>query len=89
MIDISTLSKAAVLAALYNGSKPQGRGREVTVSGDMTEEEAESLLRHTTYFDYLKGRVMKINLEGDTLDPYLYDRDNGAGAAAQAIAKLK
>ncbi|GAG30986.1 unnamed protein product, partial [marine sediment metagenome] len=38
-----------------------------------------------TYFDYLKGRVMKINLSSDELRTALYDRDNGEGAAAQAL----
>lgn len=31
---------------------------------------------------------MKISLEGDTLEPRAYDRDNGAGAAERAIAPL-
>ena len=54
----------------------------------MTEAEAQELLDSgQTYFDYLKGRVMKIDLSGDSeLDPRLYDRDNGAGAAERAIA---
>lgn len=37
------------------------------------------------YFDYLQGRVMKVDLAGDELDPRLYDRDNGEGAARRAI----
>lgn len=88
-IDISMLDKAEVLAALYNNSTQQGmglfhaRGRE-----PLTREQAAELLKEQTYFDYLAGRVMKVDLSGETLDPRLYDRDNGAGAAAAAIAAL-
>lgn len=39
-------------------------------------------------FDYLHGRVMKVDIGGDELDPRLYDRDNGQGAAFAAIAHL-
>lgn len=51
----------------------------------MTTNEAEDLLKEQTYFDYLHGRVMKVGLSGDTLDPRLYDRDNGKGAALAAL----
>ncbi len=39
-------------------------------------------------FDYLHGRVMKVELGGNTLDPWLYDRDNGEGAAERALQPL-
>ena len=54
----------------------------------MTEAEAEVLLSQTTRFDYLKGRVMKISLEGDELNPSGYDRNNGEGSAMLAILEL-
>lgn len=81
--------QAAVLAALYNNSKPLGLGILHYDPTPMTVEEAQALLDSgQTYFDYHKGRVMKVLIEGDTLDTYLYDRDNGAGAAARAIAGI-
>lgn len=40
------------------------------------------------YFDYLHGRVMKVAIGKDELDPYGYDRDNGPGAALRALAPL-
>ena len=88
-INLKGLNKAAVLAALYNASKPQGMGFMHYNPTPMTIEEAEGLLERTYDFDYLKGRVMKVNLDGETLDPSDYDRDNGEGAAAAAIASLK
>lgn len=89
MIDISGLDKGAVLAALYNASHPQGMGFLHYTPEDMTPEEGAELVAEHRYFDYLRGRVMKIDLSKDSLDPRLYDRDNGAGAAAAVIEKLR
>jgi hypothetical protein len=54
-------------------------------AGDMTEEEAAELLKTETYFDYLRGRVMKIDLSGDELRTDLYNRDLGQGAAEAIV----
>ena len=55
-------------------------------ASEMSTDEAQELLDSgQTYFDYLKGRVMKVDLSGDKLNPFLYDRDNGQGAAAAAL----
>lgn len=90
MIDISGLSKAAILAGLYNNSKPLGMGFMHYVPGPMSESEADDLLKTQTYFDYLKGRVMKVNLKSDTdFDERLYDRDLGDGAAKRIIDVLR
>lgn len=51
----------------------------------MTTEQAARLLESQTTFDYLKGRVMKVDLKGDDLSTSLYDRDNGEGAALRAL----
>lgn len=86
MIDLKNKDKAEILAKLYNASQPLGMGVFHADGNDMTTEQARELLdAGHTYFDYLKGRVMKIDLSGDELDPRLYDRDNGQGAAAAAI----
>ena len=88
MIDLTDVNKAEVLSALYNKSKPLGMGLMHYTPQDMTVLEAERLLLDNTYFDYVKGRVMKIDLSGNFLDPYLYDRDNGQGAAERALKHL-
>jgi len=86
MIDLHGKNKAEVLAKLYNASKPQGIGLLHYDSKKMTTEQAQVILNTgQTYFDYLKGRVMKIDLSSDELDTRLYDRDNGPGAAARAL----
>lgn len=88
-IDISNLDKAAVLAALYADARPQGMGFMWFVPGPLDAAEARSLLTDQTYFDYLHGRVMKVDLSGNEFDPRLYDRDNGDGAAARAVDSVR
>lgn len=88
-MNIKNLNKAEILAALYNNSKPQGLGYLEADSENMTKDEARELLdRGTMYFDYLKGRVMKIDLSRDELDTWLYNRDNGEGAAEKVIEAI-
>ena len=59
-IDLTGLDKAEVLAALYNASRPLGMGFIHYDPAPMGKEEAAEYLEGGTYFDYLKGRVMKI-----------------------------
>lgn len=89
-IDISQYDKADVLRVLYDAARPQGLGFMHYEAAPMTRGEADSLLKGgSNYFDYLKGRVMKVEInDSGKLDPRLYDRDNGQGAAARAIATL-
>ena len=90
MIDISRLNRADVLRTLYDNAKPQGMGFLHFTPEPMTGEEAEKLVEEYEYFDYLHGRVMKVSLPQDAveLDPRLYDRDNGEGAAQRALEPL-
>ena len=98
MVDIKGLNKAEVLCALFNGSKTQGRNQQMIDSGllekpkDMSVNEAECILENigeVKHFDYLKGKVMKIDISNDTFDSWGYNRDNGQNAAETIIANLK
>ena len=90
-IDISNIDKAELLAGLFNASKPLGlgflaKGHNIKMSIDSARE----ILKDSNgYFDYLQGRVMKVDISGDNLDPYLYDRDNGSGAALQVVESVR
>ena len=88
MINIKEMNKADVLAKLYNASHQQGFGfLDPDGQNSMTTKQAQDILDSgQTYFDYLRGRVMKIDLSQEELDPRLYDRDNGAGAAETALS---
>lgn len=84
-----------LFAALYEGAIPLGLGFIHYKPGPFPEEELDELLKlhhkgdTTFYFDYVKGRVMKVRLGKDTLDPWLYDRDNGEGAVARIVESLR
>lgn len=88
-ISIEDLDKAEVLASLFNGARTQGLGFKHPKTDEMTAREAQELLRGRTNFDYVFGRVLKVDLSGDSFDPWGYDRDNGSGAAEFVISKLR
>lgn len=92
-ISMEGLDKADVLAALYNASKPSLLGLRNYDIKPMTREEAAALLterRHRgCYFDYIKGRVMKVCLGYPSFDPQFYNRDNGEGVAERIINDLR
>lgn len=90
-MNIQGLNKAEVLAALYNNAIVGGLGILHFKNKEMTTEEAEQILDQdpNRYFDYLKGRVMKIKIAGDEIDTRLYNRDNGPGAAERVISELR
>ena len=91
MINIEGLNKAEVLRDLYNASKVQGLGFLQAVPGQMTTADAQAIMDvHGTYFDYLQGKVMKIDLASDIeFEEWLYDRDNGPGSAKRVIDRLR
>lgn len=89
MIGIEGLDKAEVLKALYDNSHVQGLGfLQVVPDGTVTVKHCRQLLMHGTYFDYLYGRVLKVDLAGDAFDERLYERDNGVDSASRALAPL-
>ena len=86
-MNVQELDKAEVFRALYNGAQVFGNGFLKATEGDMTAEEAKAIMEKAgpkPYFDYFRGRVMKIRIE-NYLETALYNRDNGPGAAEWAI----
>lgn len=64
-MNIQNINKAELLAALYNGAKPQ------LVDLLMTKEQARSFLSSVNYFDYLKGKCLKINIDGERYQTFI------------------
>lgn len=90
MVRYDGLTKAEVLCALYNRAKCNGMGIMHYIDKNLTLDEAEQLLSLTVYFDYLYGRILKVDLSDDNaFDEFLYDRDNGKGAAQTALDNYK
>jgi hypothetical protein len=77
-INIKNMDKVEILRRLYNVASPQGMGYLQFTPENITTEEASTIFNSNKSkdFDYIKGRVMKIDLSGDVLDTRLYDRDN-------------
>jgi hypothetical protein len=91
VIDISDLDAAEVLAELYNNAGSPGLGALHRERTDMTAAEARPILdAQCGRFDYLKGRVLKVDLRGGKLTfARLYDRDNGEGAAQECVDRVR
>ncbi len=88
-MNISHLSKAKVLAALYNGARAPIMGFMRFDPRPMLIEEAQDLFnKGQTKFDYINGRSMKVDFIEDELNTGLYNRDNGEGAAEAIIEVL-
>lgn len=87
-IDISKKDKAAVLKALYDYAKPRGWRRLFNRPINITIEQARELIDITMNFDYVGGRVIKVDISGDSFNPWAYDRNNGEGRAQEAIATV-
>lgn len=89
-IDVSDIAPGVLLQTLYMGARVQGLGVLHSTSGPLETEEIEEYLKDMPqYFDYLKGRVMKVEINGKTLRPRLYDRDNGVGAAQASVDEAR
>lgn len=95
-INIAGLPKEIVLQALFNASKQQGMGfMDKRGAEQMSIEKAIEIVdeyeeaKAPLSFDYLLGRVMKVSIDGDEFSPRLFDRDNGEGAAARAIDRIR
>jgi len=87
-VDISGIDKVALIKALFYNAKPLGMGfLHYDAKHSLSDDEAENLVRSGT--DYVKGRVMKINVSDDTVYTRLYNRDNGPGAAEKVIERLR
>ena len=97
IVDISGLDKAAVLAALFNASAPQGSGFLQAGFGPqvMSLEDAQQMIKKYPYtlgttdqeldYDYVDGRPLKVKLDGDEFDSWGFDRDNGGPGSAQKV----
>lgn len=83
---------------------PGGMGFLQDKPGDMTVVQAQEYLDGKVeddymgkpfesnghrYFDYLNGRVMKVEINGATLRTELYDRDMGEGAAQSVVDTVR
>ena len=86
MVNIKGLDKAEVLWALWKSSRMQGMSfLGFLATGELTLEQAEKEVEERLnasavcgerrcYFDYLNGRVLKVDISQDEFDSRLYER---------------
>ena len=96
LISIKGLDKAKVLKALWDHSHAEGLSRLKLMALDdkgFTLDKAEELIEdqkpHRLHFYYVYGHVIKCDITEDYLDPWLYDKACGEGAAQKAINDLR
>lgn len=89
-VDATGLNPAEVLAELYNNAKPIGMGIYQYDATAMTAEDAEKYLLGSKYFEYLKGRYMKLNFNKyPIINVSSYDAHYGTGYAQQCLDRVK
>lgn len=89
MIDVSYLTNAQLLCALVEGKQTQGLGF-INHNRKWGMVEALELTKDlvngkSRFFDYVNGVCVKVEIGGDTIDPWLYDRDRYPGACQAAV----
>lgn len=80
-ISIKGLNKIALLKALWENMRPKAFFNSFDVKS------AEKAVK--SYIDYFNGRCIKCDLSGDEVDPWLYDRDAGAGAFQKIVDGIR
>lgn len=91
-ISIQGLDKAELLANLWHRSKTLGLSflaQPVDIDQPTLIEMASAQLAYSQKVDYFAGRVIKVDFAYDTINPWLYDRDNGPGAFAWVVDKMR
>lgn len=93
VIGIDGLSKADVLAILYNLAIAKGDRIKEYDPSSMTPENARRYLEghgSEIYIERIKGRALKVDLTSDlSFDATSYDIENGNGAADIAVSSLR
>ena len=89
-ISIKGLNKVALLKELYINAwqSPMYFGSPPTPE-DFVERIEKC--RNDQYFciEYFFGRAIKVDLDEDDVDPWLYDRDAGTGAFQKCVETVK
>jgi hypothetical protein len=96
-IYIGDLPKGDVLAALYNAAKihPEYQDFARAFPAQLTNARGARIIGYVDklnpllHFTQLGGRMLKIDLATDYLNPSSYDRENGEGAAQAVISRLR
>jgi hypothetical protein len=87
-IDIRGIDKVLLLKEMWN-NVPPARYFTIYQKSAPAFDEAGAGAAVKGYIDYYEGRCIKTDLSGDTVDPFLYDRDAGYGTLGFIVEKLR
>ena len=86
-IDITGIPKGLLLEAMVRKTNfPSAIAELSSYFGDTTSAETVAT---SGRIDYYKGKPIKTDLRGNTLEPFLYDRDAGSGALSRIVLQLR
>jgi hypothetical protein len=90
-VNIAGLDKADLLMRAFNASHQLGLGQgDPEGRQDMTKERAGELISQGyQVFDYVHGRVLKIDISGDEVRTYAYNRDVGPGVLEKIVDDMR
>lgn len=87
-INIQGLDKVALLEKLWKNQITAGfYGATLLPSPAFDTKAAQKAV--TGYIDYFCGRAIKTDISKDSVDPWLYDRDAGAGTFARIVDGMR
>lgn len=87
MVNIRGIDRKTLLKALWSNSKPSAFFYNPILSPPLSNEELEEASKRD-YVDYLCGRVIKVDLSCEYVDPIPYNRTNGSRALQQVVKKV-
>lgn len=91
MVDVSGINTTLLVRELWKASKPAAFfNAGFPQPLPPTDEVIQKTLERSNYcIDYLAGRVFKCDFSTTMVSPRLYDRDNGEGAFAAVVKKIR
>ncbi len=88
-VDISMFNTDELKLVLFYGLLRQSKSSQfITRALDITQYKAVLTAIKRGYIDRYNGLVFKSDISGNEFDTFLYDRDNGAGAAERIVKQI-
>jgi hypothetical protein len=88
-VDIKGIDKMTLLQFLWSRSANVTKWTQVGVIPEFDMESAKRVIAEKKCIDYFHGASIKTDISKDTVDPSLYDRDNGKGAFEKIVSMLR
>lgn len=87
-INIENIDKLLLLKMLWEKSKYAAFHNQSNFMKPQWDDAlAEKAI--TKYIDYFQGKIIKLDLSKNIIDPYLYDRDNGKNTFVNVINSIR